>query len=215
MSLPSGNAFFSDLLLIIYHLIIFAVIIAAGWLIGRLVSWLVAKLVSAAGGDSIMRQTEVGRTLAKSGYSSSTLARSITKWVIYITAFLLAVESLQLPLITSSVNSFLDYLPKLVGGALIFIIGIIFSDWAGELVKKSFQPEQRQLFYIDFFGNIFRFILYFVTITIALSYMGIDVTILYIIVQAFAWSVAIFVGVTAGIVVGWVLKDKIKDLFAR
>ncbi len=207
--------FFSDLESVAYHLLLFVIIIAAGWLIGRVVGWLLGQLVSAAGGDSVLRQTEVGRTLAKSGYNSAHLARSITKWIIYFTAFLIAIVSLQLPLITSSVNSFLDYLPKLIGGILIFIIGIILSDWAGELVKKSFQPEQRQLFYLDFFGNMIRVILYFVTITIALNYIGIDVTVLYIIVQAFAWSVAIFVAVTAAIIVGWLLKDRIKDFFAQ
>ncbi len=209
--LPTQGQLLSDLLLAGYKIIIFAAIIVSGWIMGRLVGAGIGKLVARAGGDSLIRQTGVGRTLAKSGYNSSTLGRGITKWIIYIAAFLIAIESLELPFITDSVTSFLAYLPRLVGGILILIIGIIFSDWVGELVKRSSQPEQRQLFYLGFVGDMIKVILYFVTITVSLSYIGIDVTILYIIIGAFAWSIAILVGVAAGVVVGWLLKDKVKE----
>ena len=209
--LPSANQILSDLILVGYKALVFAVIIVAGWLIGRLLGGAIGRLVARAGGDSLLRQTVVGRTLAKSGFNSSALARGVTKWIIYISAFLIAIDTLGLPIVTESVSAFLAYLPRLVGGILILIIGIIFSDWAGELVKRSSEPEQRQLFYLGFIGDIVKIVLYFVTITVALSYIGIDVTVLYIIIQAFAWSVAIFVGVAAGIIVGWLLKDKVKD----
>jgi small-conductance mechanosensitive channel len=210
-TLPSLSQIFSDLLLIGYDTLIFAAIIVAGWIIGRIVGGVIGRLISRAGGDSVLRQTVVGRTLGKSGFNASALARAIIKWTIYIAAFLIAIDSLGLPLITDSVSSFLSYLPRLVSGVLILIAGIIFSDWLGELVKRSSQPEQRQLFYLGFIGDMTKIVLYFVTVTVSLSYIGIDVQVLLIIIQAFAWSLAIFVAVVAAIIVGWLLKDKVKD----
>ncbi|MDJ0269302.1 MAG: hypothetical protein NXY59_01910 [Aigarchaeota archaeon] len=114
-----------------------------------------------------------------------------------------------------AINTFMTYLPAFISALLIFIIGFIISDWVGESIKKSFTIESSQAIYISMIGDAVKVILYFVTITIALSQLGVDVTIIYIVAQAFAWSLAIFVGVAAGIVVGWLLKDRVKEWLQR
>jgi small-conductance mechanosensitive channel len=207
----SAGQLYSDLTIVAYRTIVFLAILAIGWVAGKVIGFLVGKLVSKAGGDSLLRQTVIGRALMRSDYSSFKLGQAISKWLIYLSAFLVALDSLSLPILSSSVSSFLDYLPQLVGSLLILLVGIILSDWMGEFVKKSASPEKRELFYLNVVGNIVKVILYFVTITLVLSHLGVDVTILYIVAQAFAWAIAIFVGIAAGIAVGWVLKDKVRE----
>jgi putative Mn2+ efflux pump MntP len=211
ITFPTTSELLSDLILVGYKALIFVAILIVGWIIGRAVGFLIGKVVSKAGGDALLRQTVIGRALMKSDYTSFKLSQTITKWIIYIVAFLAALETLSLPILTNYVSSFIIYLPRIVGAILILIIGIIVSDWMGELVKKSSSPEKRELFYLNAVGDVIKVVLYFVTITLSLSYLGVDVTILYIIAQAFAWAVAIFVGVVAGIVVGWTLKDRVKE----
>jgi small-conductance mechanosensitive channel len=201
----------SDLILAAYKAAIFFIIIGIGWVVGRVVGSLIGKLVRRAGGDSLLRQTVIGRALMRSGYNSFELARSLTKWLIYLSAVLVALDSLALPILTVSVTAFLTYLPVLVGSFIILVVGIILSDWAGEFVKKSTTPEKRDLFYMNYVGDIVKVVLYFVTITLALTHLGVDVTILYIFANAFAWAVAIAVGVAVGIIVGWLLKDRILE----
>lgn len=208
---PTTSELLADLIVVAYKAIIFLAILAVGWIAGKLIGLVVGKVVSKAGGDSLLRQTVIGRALMRSDYTSFRISQTITKWLIYLVAFLVALETLSLPILTNSVGSFFIYLPRIVGSILILFIGIIFSDWIGELVKKSSSPEKRELFYLNVVGDIVKVVLYFVTITLALSYLGVDVMILYIIAQAFAWSIAIFVGVAAGVVVGWALKDKVKE----
>jgi len=200
-----------DLLVVALKAALFLIILGIGWIIGRVIGALAGKLASRAGGDALLRQTVIGRTLMRSDYPSSRLAKELTKWLIYIAAFLIALESLALPLITGYVISFLAYLPILIGSIIILMVGLILSDWAGEYVKKSVSPEKRDLFYLDLIGNIVKVILYFVTITLTLTHLGVDVTILYIFAQALAWGIAIAVGAAAGIVFGWMLKDKVKQ----
>jgi putative Mn2+ efflux pump MntP len=200
-----------DLLTVALKAALFLIILGVGWVIGRVVGELAGRLASRAGGDALLRQTVMGRTLMRSDYPSSRLAKEITKWLIYIAAFLIALESLALPFITAYVISFLEYLPTIIGSIIILIVGLILSDWAGEYVKKSVSQEKREVLYLDLVGNAVKVILYFVTITLALTHLGVNVTILYIFAQAFAWGIAIFVGAAAGIVVGWMLKDKVKQ----
>src|SRR5487761_545671 len=173
----SSGTLLSDLYTIAYKAAVFFLILAVGWVIGRLTGILAGKVVSKAGGDSLLRQTVIGRSLQRSGYTSFKLGQSITKWIIYLVAFLIALESLSLPILTSSVASFLSYVPRIIGSLLILLIGIILSDWAGEFVKKSSSPEKRELLYLNVVGDIVKVILYLVTITLALSHLGIDVTI--------------------------------------
>ncbi len=172
---------------------------------------LVGRLLARAGGDSLLKQTVIGRALMRADYASFKLGNSLTKWLIYLSAFLYALYSLGLPVLTSSVLSFLNYLPVIVGSGIILLVGMILSDWLGEFVKKSVTPEKRELFYLNIVGDTIKVVLYFVTITLALTHLGVDVTILYIFAEAFAWAIAIAAGVAAGIIVGWFLKDRIKE----
>jgi small-conductance mechanosensitive channel len=185
-----------------------------GWVVGRLLGTLVGRLIARAGGDSLLKQTVIGRALMRADYASYRLGNSVTKWLIYFSAFLYALYSLGLPVLTMSVVSFLDYLPVIIGAGIILIVGMILSDWLGEFVKKSSSPETRELLYLNFVGDTIKVVLYFVTITLALNHLGVDVTILYIFAEAFAWGIAIAVGIAAGIVAGWFLKDRIKEWFS-
>lgn len=198
-----------------YRVIGLLIILGIGWVLGRVVGWLVGRLVVSAGGDALLRHTAIGRALMKSGYTAGAFSKLIVKWVIYITAFLVGVDGLGLPVVSQWVAGFLSFLPSLVTSAAILIIGLILSDWIGEFVKRSMPPEQRDVFYIGVIADLVKIILYFVTFTIALANLNVDLTILYIIAQPLAWALAIFVGVAAGVVVGWVLKDKVKDLLTR
>lgn len=211
LEVPSSGQLGQSLITLGYKALLFALILIVAWGVGRLAGMLSGGLVSRGGGDSILRQTVVGRALLKSGYTAYSFSDLLTRWIIYIVGFLVALDSLNVLVVSDSVSSFLAYLPTLVSAIVIFVVGVIISDLFGELVKKSASPELNQALYLTVVGDGVKLILYFITIVIALGRLGVDVTILYIIAEAFSWGVAISVGVAAGIVVGWLLKDRIKN----
>ncbi len=204
--------FLEQLKLVGYHVAIFAAIILLGYVVGRLVGEIVGKFVGRFGLDSTMRKTAIGRAVLKSGFTASELIKYVSKWAIYVVSILFALESLNIPYLGGPIDAVLNFIPKLIVALVIFIFGGALSDWASELVKKSFSHEGAPAFYTDLLGNLLKLVLYFVVITISLAELGIDVTILNIFAQALAWGIAIFVGVSAGIVVGWLLKDRLKEI---
>jgi len=206
----TGAELASDLQLVGIKLLVFGIVVAVAYGIGRVTGIVLGRVASRLGGDALMRQTVVGRALQKSGYNAYSFTHALTLWVIFIAGILSALETLSIAYVTTSVTAFLDYLPILVSALLILVVGVIVSDWVGELIKKSTSTEVREVFYLSLIGDGTKAILYFVTITIVLSRLGVNVSILDIIAQAFAWAVAIAVGVAAGLVVGWVMKDKVK-----
>jgi hypothetical protein len=195
-----------------YRALIAGIILAVGWVIGRVVGAITGKVVGKIGVDASFRRTMLGRALIKSGFTASEFSKTLAKWFIYIAAILYALESLELSFLSAGVEAFLAFLPSLVGAVLILAVGLTVSDWVGELIKKGFTTEQRQTLYVNLVGDVVKVVLYFVTLTMALSHLRMDVTILHIFAQALAWAVAISVGVAVGIVAGWLLKDKAKEL---
>ncbi|HIQ29944.1 MAG TPA: hypothetical protein EYH45_05205 [Candidatus Caldiarchaeum subterraneum] len=187
------------------------IILAVGWVIGRVLGSIIGRIVSRTGADMSFRRASVGRAILRAGYTASDFSRTVTKWIIYLITILLALQNLSVPVISTTIQNFLNYLPNVIIAFIIFIAGSILSDWAGESIKKSFTAESNQEQYLNLFGEGVKIILYFVTITIALSQLGIDITIIYIIATAFSWSIAIAVGVATGIVLGWVLKDRVRE----
>lgn len=206
------NLLMGYLFIIGYKALIFFVILLAGWVVGRVVGIIIGKVVLVVGADSVLRKTILGRAIVKSGYTVSDFFKALSKWIIYLSALLIAFMSLNVPYIDAPVQTVLSFMPKLITAILIFVIGVTVSDWAGELVKRGFTQEQKQAFYLDILSNFLKATLYFIVITITLSQLGVDVTILYTIVQAFAWGFAIVMAVVVGIIVGWILKDKVREV---
>ena len=197
-----------------YHVLVFGLILVAGWVVGRFVGFLVKNLLSRIGADSVLRKSSIGRAIIKSGYTASQFFDNVCRWIIYLAAALFAFNSLGIPSISQSVLSFSSILPDVVAGLIVLIVGFVLSDWFGEFVKRSIPQEQRETLYLGALAEILKVILYFITITLALRQIGIDTTILYIFAEAIAWGIAIAVGIAAGIIAGWFFKDRVKEWLA-
>ncbi|MEM2909602.1 MAG: hypothetical protein QXO01_00830 [Nitrososphaerota archaeon] len=189
------------------RLLVFVTILLIGWIIGRLLYSAVSRIIGKMGWEHHMRKTAIGRAILSSGYTAGTFSASIIKWLVYFIAILYSIYALDIPELSAGVSQIFTYLPSLVTGIIILVVGLILSDWTAELVKQS-QPKSELS---TLASDIIRVFLYFIVITVALANLRIDITIIYIFVTPIAWSVAIILG----IIVGWTLKDRVKELIER
>jgi len=181
---------------------VFAMIaLALGWVIGRLISFLLNSIIGKMGLEIAFRKASVGRAILRAGYTPGGFFATIVKGIIYLFAILSALKLLSIPFLTDATQAFIEYLPNLIGGILILVAGFTCVDWIGETIEKGTSSTLQP----SLLSWLVRILLYFVTITIALVQMKIDVTILYIFAQAFAWSLAIAIGIA----LGWNLKDRV------
>lgn len=180
------------------------VVLVAGWMMGRVLAWLVERVVRRGGLGAVFKKTSVGRAILVSGYTPARFFSSLAKWCVYIIAVYEAVELLAIPTLRAIMREIVLQLPEFISGLLIFVVGSIFSDAVGNITRQAGGGSDRPEYYNPF-GDIIRIFLYFVTLVMALTQMGIDVTILYIFAQAFAWATAMAVAIAFG----WNLKDRI------
>src|SRR3984893_7985087 len=90
----NSSQLLSDITFVAIKVLVFLVIIVAGIVIGKVLGNLIGRLIARAGGDSLLKQTVIGRALMRSDYASFKLANSLTKWFVYIAAILYALYSL-------------------------------------------------------------------------------------------------------------------------
>jgi len=185
------------------RLLFFIVILLIGWIIGRLLYFIVSRIVGRMGWEHYMRKTAIGRAILSSGYTAGTFSASLVKWLVYFIAILYSFYTLNIPELSAGVSQILAYLPSLVAGVIILIVGLILADWTAELIKQGQSKSGLSMLASD----VIRVFLYFIVITVALANMRIDITIIYIFATPIAWAVAIILG----IIVGWILKDRVKE----
>jgi len=200
LSVPILSDFADAVLAYSPRVIVALITLALGWVFGRVIGFVISRIVGKIGWESAFRRTSVGRVVLRSGFTPASFFAALGKGTTYLLAIVSALNLLAIPQVTTATQAFTEYLPSLIEGVVIFVVGLIFSDWVGELVEKG-APSSGQSFLL---GGLSRILLYFVTTTLALAQMKIDVTILYIFGQAFAWSLAIAIGIG----VGWYFKEK-------
>jgi len=184
-------------------------ILIVGLLLGKMSGFIVYRMVERAGWAEPLRKTSIGRAILRSGYSPGRFMSTLFRWAIYLVALLLAGLALGIPRLNMLIDSFLTYLPSLVTGLVVFVLGTVFADTVGSAFSRAGETSS-QLY--NFIGNAVKIFLYFITLTIALAQMKIDVSIIYIFAQASALGLAIAIGVSVGIGVGWTFKDDLAHM---
>lgn len=181
------------------------VVLAIGWIVGRLLGKGISKILTRAKFDEVLRKTVIGKALERSGITGVRLFDLITRWAVYFFAILLAVDVLNISELSALMRGIVAYIPNVVAGIVIITIGFIVSDFLGD-VAKSF-GEEAKIEYSSLFSSLLKLFLYFIVIIMALSTMKIDVSILYTFATALAWGVAIGVCIGLGIALGLGFKD--------
>lgn len=121
---------------IIAAIIIIIIGVAVGWFVGKIVNRVVDKTV-----ESHFDKSEVGKVFRSSGFDLSNFIGAITEAFIIIVAIIVAVGLLNIP---GTAGTFLQqiaaYLPRLLGGILVIVLGIVLVDFLSMLVGRVIKP---------------------------------------------------------------------------
>jgi len=123
----------------------------------------------------------------------------------YVVFILAAVDVLQIQILSTFVNAVLLYLPHLIAGILVLIVGLIAVEWIVSFIQNTM--NQYKVALANIITVFFRAVLTFVVIVITLDQWKIDTSIIYTFIQPLAWGVAAAIAVAFG----WGLKDVVGD----
>jgi hypothetical protein len=118
---------------------------------------------------------------------------------------LAAIDILDIELLSVFVSEVLLYLPNLIAGILVLVIGLIAVEWITKLISHT--TKEYKVISADLVTMAVRAILIFFILMIALDQWRIDTSIIYTFMQPLAWGVAAAIAVAFG----WGFKDVVAE----
>ena len=186
--------------LIIYYipLVISAVIVLIiGFLIVDFIGDLVRNLLVFVGIDEKFERTTFGSSLRTSGLTASGIIAALVKLYGYLLFLTTAFNILQLTMITQLLINITLYLPRLITGVLILMIGILTIDIIMDYLRGTIRGMNMEG--TDIIIPLLRGFLFLIVILVALDTMLVNTGILYLFLGPLAWGVAIVIAFKYGV----------------
>ncbi|MEX0291248.1 MAG: mechanosensitive ion channel domain-containing protein [Flavobacteriaceae bacterium] len=191
------------------------VILIIGWLITRIVTFLLGKILKLAKidrlTDKINESNIFGDVDVK--FKVSKVLVGFVKWILFLVFLIVAADIMHWEIISTEIGNLLRYLPRLFSAIALFMIGLYIATFIRKAILGLFES-------FEFSGSkiisrlVFYIIVIIITIT-ALNQAGVDTTIITnnvtIILGAFLLAIAIGFGLGSKEVVG----DLLRTYYAR
>jgi len=182
------------------------IILIIGYIIGRIMGGGIRRLLEKAKADKkIEKNMMIKRMLDSVDMTFSKMMGLLVSLFFYIVFILAAVDVLEIQILSTFVNAVLLYIPHLIAGILVLIIGLIAVEWIVSFIQNTMKQYKVSL--AQGITIFFRSVLTLVVIVITLDQWKIDTSIIYTFIQPLAWGVAAAIAVAFG----WGFKDVVGD----
>jgi small-conductance mechanosensitive channel len=160
------------------------VLLLVGWLVARLVQFVVGGLLRRLRLDALTERVGISRMLSNAGLDPSigNLLARLTYWLILFIFVLAAAESVGLIGISEMLNRLVGYLPNVLAAALILLLGSLIAQVVGDALRGM--ANQAGVAAGPALGQIVRYTLLVFTIILALGQLGIQTDLLTIAASA-------------------------------
>lgn len=125
----------------------------------------------------------------------------VTRWIIYFVFLKQAAIFLGVAAVTEFINTIINVIPSLVEASLIAIVGYAVAVYMKERLISS------KSVYGDLMGKVIFFLIIYLSIALALPFVGINPTLINNILLVAIGSV----GLGVAIALGWGLKDVVRE----
>jgi hypothetical protein len=130
-----------DIIAFLPLLIAAIIVILVGYGVGSVVGRAVNKLIEKMGIEKNFDKSSTGRAFKSAGLDLSSFVGGVTKAFIIVLSIILAIQILS---IGGTLGDYLtgvaSYLPRLLGGILIIVMGTVLVDFLASLVGRTLKP---------------------------------------------------------------------------
>jgi hypothetical protein len=189
------------------------VVLLIGWIVGRLLGKGVRILIDKAISAKVIGESDLGKSVAGSGITPGYLGDISARCIVYLIAIFAAVDILNLEYLSQFMAKVLEYIPNIIAFAIILVIGIILTDYFIDMFRVYSRDSKIEL--ISPVLVLLRLFLYFVVVTLALSQLKVDLTIIYTIITPLAWGLGLGLGASIAIIVWFGMKNRSEEIMDK
>ena len=175
------------------------IILIIGWVLAKIIQWLVYKLSHALGIDRLAQKSGVHRFLEKRGIKRgfSGLASSIFFWMIILIVMVKFFNLLGLEVVSDLLNQFLFFIPNVLIACVLIILGFYLAEFVSSLVVGSLEKSSFEN--PELVGKLGFYCIGFFTLAIALTQIGIGETLITNVVSIFFGSIGLAFAIAFGL----------------
>lgn len=186
-----------------------AIILVIGFIIGRKLGEIVAGIVSGFRPDTYVQGTPLESVTTSAG-GIGTATGKLVEYAVYFFTVLTAADILGITALSQLLNDFAAFVPALIGGLLVLVIGVFVADALEDIVASVDASRLTTLA-----GLGVKLFVYYITITIALDTIGFSTAVLTTfftaVVAAFFGALGVALALAIAIGVGWGSKDYVAE----
>ena len=186
-------------LAVLPRMIGFAVVLAAGWLISSLFAKGVTALLQAIRFNDLARRSGLAEFVRNMGVKqdSTGVIAGIVKWFVRLIALVVAFDTLGLPAVSGVLQQLLLWLPNLVVGLVVLVVGGLLANALANLVRGA--TANAGFTNPDTLASVARAGVWGFAIVVAVSQLGIATTIINTIVIGVVAALALASGLAFGL----------------
>lgn len=174
-----------------------------GFIIGKVIGRVVKEALVRANVDKFISKQE------HLNLEISSIFSVLIRWVIYVVFIQQAAMFLGVAAITTFVTSVLQFLPGLIAAAVVIIIGYVLAVYLKDQIITS------KTMYSDIIGKVVFFLLVYISIAMALPFVGINTALINNILLIIIASVGIGIAIALGLGLKDVISETAKDYAKR
>lgn len=183
-----------------------AILLIIGFIAGKLVGRAATKAATSILQKTGQKNQDLHITEGVYGkFNSVKLISATIRWFVYLFFIVAAVNALQFEQLSSGLTNLWLWVPNLLAFVLIIVIGSIVVSYVSRWIEH--QLFDHHIGSPRIIVGIIKAVIYAIIFAIGFTQLGIGEAIIPIIVSAFAWSIAIAIGASIAVGVGFTLKD--------
>jgi hypothetical protein len=121
------------------NIILVLIILLVGWLIAKMIRFLVTKLLKSIKVDDLSERIELDDLLSKGGipYTLSELIGIVFYWLSLLITFVMAINAIGLTVANDLLNRVVLYIPNIIAGVFILILGMFVATMLKNIVQTA------------------------------------------------------------------------------
>lgn len=177
----------------------FLIILLVGWFIANLIAKLVANLLRRVNFNGLAERSGISGFVAGMGIQTDAAGfiALIVKWFIRLIALVVAFDALGLPAVSEVLRTFLLWIPNLVVGVLVLVIGGLLANAAAGIVRGA--ATKAGLGNAGMLASIAKGAVWIFAIVVAVNQIGVATTLVNTLFMGVVGAAAIALGLAFGL----------------
>lgn len=175
------------------------VVVLLGFVVAKLLDTLLSKVLAKIGLDRLIAGTGLTKLLGRAGIRVpvSTLVGKIVYWFVLLIFLVSAAESLGLERVSATLDVLALYVPKVLGAALILLVGMLLAQLVSGLVRGA--AEGVGLDYAHGLARIAQGLVIIIGISVAIGQLEVKTELLNYVIAIVLITVGLAVALALGL----------------